>query len=284
MSPMSPRLLRPRASGATHPEARDWATRVTANGGSVGSSTLKAVDTFCRSIDAASGLRAAILRCNLFCGNNLEAALVPLYRGSSLAGTQLGNTTDTNSNFVSGDFSSTGLKGDGTTKYLSTGVTPNLLPSLSSVHFSFSGTSLETTGDRIVIGIFDGSQNNLYTMDLAQATTSRRGARIASGTVIGEASPTATSESHMLSTRRSNTDLETYRAGVSLATSSTSSTPSGSTRAFTVFAISQSTSPSIAAYTAARLRMYSIGSGMTTAQVLSFSNAVSALNTALGRS
>jgi hypothetical protein len=59
-------------------DAQNWIDRVYANGGTVSSATASAVNTFCDAIDAAS-LRAAMYRTNLFCGSNLNAALVPLY-------------------------------------------------------------------------------------------------------------------------------------------------------------------------------------------------------------
>jgi hypothetical protein len=259
---------------------------VIANGDSVSGSTLKAVSDFCRRIDAA-GIRDRFYRLNLFAGTGLNAALVPLYRGQSRTGTQFGNTTDTNNGpFVSGDYADTGasggLKGNGTSKYLATGFATNQFASASDVHLSLSATGAETTGDIIPLGSFNGNVINLYTIDFAQAGTSRRGTRLGSGTVVGEVSPSATSESHLLGVRRSTTDLETYRAGASLATSTAAVTPAGSTRDFFVFALNSS--GSAAGFTAARLRMYSIGIGMTDAQASDFFNAVSAFNTAMGRS
>ena len=128
--PMSPRLLRPKASG--HPDANAWRAAVTANGGSVSGSTFAAVDKFCRDIDAA-GIRNRFYRLNLFCGNSdasLNAVRTPLYRGPSRTGTQYGNTTDTNNNFVAGDYAeNSGLKGNGSTKYLETGLPMTFLGS-----------------------------------------------------------------------------------------------------------------------------------------------------------
>jgi hypothetical protein len=72
---MSPRLLRPRST--LHPDAASWAARVVANGGTVGTS-LAAVSKFCSAI-ASAGIRDHFYRLNLFCGSNLNAALVPLY-------------------------------------------------------------------------------------------------------------------------------------------------------------------------------------------------------------
>jgi hypothetical protein len=116
-------LTRPRV----HHDALDWARRVVTNSGSVSQSTLRAVSAFCDAIDRAA-IRDRFYRLNLFCGTGLNACLVPLFRGPSLVGTQYGNTTDTNNNFVSGDYNETGasggLNGNGSTKYLETGLNP----------------------------------------------------------------------------------------------------------------------------------------------------------------
>jgi len=98
---------------------------VVANGGSVSASTMKAVSKFCGDIDTA-GLRDRFYRLNLFCGTGLSGCLVPLYRGPSRTGTQYGNTTDTNQNFVSGDYSESGglTSAAASAKMLSTGVEP----------------------------------------------------------------------------------------------------------------------------------------------------------------
>jgi len=288
---MNARLLRPTASGATHPEARDWATRVTANGGTVSSNTLAAVSKFCASINAASGLRAAILRLNLFCGNSdasLNAVRTPLYRGASLGGTQLGNAMDTNVNFVEGDYQETGsgggLKGNGSTKYLNTGFNQNLLSSQTNTHLSFSGTSLETSGDRFAIGAyrFPGDAAGLpELLSLDVHTTGGRAFRSTGNSTVAVATPGA-SDSHFIGTRTSGSLSTVYRAGSSTATNTTTVTPSGVARAFFVFA-GNNTSGTPEAFSAGRFRMYSIGDGLTAAQALAFSNAVIAFNTALGR-
>lgn len=92
---MSPRLLRPKASGGYHPEALAWRTAAIANGGSVSAATTKAVSDLCRAVDAGN-LRDRFVRLNLCCGDNVQAALVPLYRGPSPSGTQYGNPVDGN--------------------------------------------------------------------------------------------------------------------------------------------------------------------------------------------
>lgn len=288
--PMSPRLLRPRASGVAsgHPEALAWRNRVLANGGSVSDATLAAVTTFCASIDAESGLRAAILRCNLFCGNsdaNLAAVRTPLYLSGSLGGTAIGNAMDTNVNFAQADYqetgSSGGLKGNGTTKYLNTGFNYSSISNANSFHLSTSGIELETTGERMLIGSyqFPGNQSEWAMLD-ASTGASARGFRHGLGSGLSVTASTG-SEPHLLGSRTSSSLATLYRTGASAATQTASLSPVTAARAFFVFAGGNNGTP--ASYTAARLRMYSIGNGLTAAQTLAFSNAVVAFNTALGR-
>jgi len=116
-----------------HPDARDWRDRVVTNGGTVSAATLNAVSVFCAAA-SSGGWRDRFLRLNLFCGtsdSSLFAVRTPLVRGQSLAGTQFGNTMDTNNSFVQGDYAETGssggLLGNTSTKYLQTGLAVNAL-------------------------------------------------------------------------------------------------------------------------------------------------------------
>jgi hypothetical protein len=289
--PMNPRLLRPTTS--VHPEAANWATRVRGNGGTVSGSTLNAVSRFCRRIDAEPGLRAAILRLNLFCGNSdgsLNAVRTPLYRGASLTGTQLGSAMDANVSFVAENYQETGsgggLEGDGSSKYFNTGFNASTgISSTTSCHLSYSGTSLETSGDRAALGSYSGVlSTGGFIADVFAGYVSGRPARIGSvqpGNFPVVTSP-PTAESHFVGTRTSSTALSIYRGGSLSGTPNTiSQAPVFLNGNVFVFALNNSGSPG--AHTAARLRMYSIGNGLTAAQALAFSNAVIAFNTALGR-
>lgn len=60
-------------------DAQDWVRRVYVAGGTVSQNVANAVNTFCTDIETA-GLRSKFARLNLVCGDNLNAALVPLYR------------------------------------------------------------------------------------------------------------------------------------------------------------------------------------------------------------
>lgn len=104
--------------GGYPPEVAPWMARVTANGGSVSASDIAAIQVFLAAAQSI-GLNDANSRVNLFAGNNLQAALVPIFRGG-------GPDVDTGFNLVSGDYSrTTGITGNGSNKYLDTGVVPS---------------------------------------------------------------------------------------------------------------------------------------------------------------
>lgn len=272
--PMSSRLLRPIASGL-HPEAQVWRNAVIANSGTVSASTVKAVSDFCKSIDAA-GIRDRFYRLNLLCGTGLNAALVPLYRGQSRTGTQLGNATDTNNGpFVSGDFTSSGLKGDGLTKSLDTTL-PQNAGSLSNLHMSLSFTELEASGAKALL------TNNGRVSFPPDFTTLQADANLdffaSSSTPLTTTRTTAVS--HFMGCRSSNTRSDMYVDGASVAFSTATVTPAAQATTYRLFGRQDL---NFILRTAMRLRFYSIGTAIDGASATAFANAVAALNTALGR-
>ena len=286
---MSPKLLRPRAS--LHPEAAAWSTAVVANGGIVSGSTLSAVDKFCKAIDAA-GIRDRFYRLNLFCGTGLSAALVPLYRGPSRTGTQHGNTTDTNVNFVSGDYSETdGLLGSPAGKYLKTGLSPDTI-GVSTGHISMVAKGAAASGTAMAVG----SRNTGATQRYELATANRNAfqgdavqdfyaASFWGGTaqVTYQQTGNATRPAgQYLLTRTASNRADWYLNGVSLANSTSSVTPGANANEFYVHARNGDGTASFFGLTT--MRGYSLGLSMTSTQVAAFSNAFAALNTALGRS
>jgi hypothetical protein len=270
--------LAPQVSNA---DAQDWINRVYANGGTVSASTASAVNTLCDSLDAAS-LRDRFYRLNLFCGSNLNAALVPLYRGPSLGGTQYGNTTDTNNAFVGvgTDYAeNSGLKGNGSTKSLATGLLVDLLTAADS-HMSVGLVTAESSsGFKSLMG----ANISLNTWELY--------ARRSAGSGVAAACfGSATNEAHRFGNDVVAATLAAghivasypamYRNGAAAGTTATSNGTVGSI-AVSVFA--QNSSGSIGSHTDARLSSYSIGRGMTASQVASFSTAHAAFNAAMGR-
>jgi hypothetical protein len=103
---------------AIHPTAIDWSNRVVINGGAMPSNTtISALSTFCYGIDS-DGLTSAMVSLCFFPPDSVIAAITPVYKVA-------GNDPWTNTGFVIGDLSVNGLLGNGSSKYLNTGVNPN---------------------------------------------------------------------------------------------------------------------------------------------------------------
>jgi len=282
MSPMSPRLLRPRQT--LHPDAAAWAARVVSNGGSVTGTTLSAVSKFCASI-ASAGLRDRFYRLNLFAGTGLNACLVPLYRGPSLGGTQYGNTTDTNVGpFVSGDYSeSNGLDGDGNAKYLNTGMSHDNMGVPQTVHlaaFKGSGTwniSREFMGSR--------DADDFYTMQCRYPASAIPSMSVLIGGAVStiNETPISTSASFLIGTRNSASELYLWQNGTKIATGTSNATTSGANpNPYMVFTRNVSGTAAGNPWEHA-MRAYSIGLGLNDAQAVAYNVAMQTFQTALGR-
>ena len=279
MSPMSPRLLRPRQSlhpEALHPEAADWAARVTAAGATYSGTTLTAVSKFCRSIDAA-GIRSKFLRLNLFCGNSITAALIPLYRSSAYGGAVVGNASDTNNNFVSADYVETGsdtggLKGNGTNKDLETGINPVALSfSTSDHHLSVYVKGTEAAGtSRSMLANGTASPGSGLGWLNSGSTERFHGP---SATI----NPSGTSQGFIVGNVSGST-YDYFRASTSVATFTGAGGGSHANNQYRVF------SANGLLYSLQRyIRAYSIGLGFSGDQINAYYNAMQAFQTALGR-
>lgn len=279
--------LAPQVSNA---DAQDWVNRVYSNGGTVSTSTATAVNDFCNAIDAA-GIRDRFYRLNLFAGTGLNACLVPLYRGQSRTGTQFGNSTDTNNGpFVSGDYVETGstggLNGNGTSKYLATGLNP-FDAGMVETDFHASGyfkDAINTSG--VFVGCVNATAQRGAVFHPAFQTIGmyvRFGGLFNSGIENG----TLSARSGLLLGVR-NPSGAGYRNGANInaasnTTGSFSWNESAASPALFVFARNDTqASPSIQAFSG-RAQAYSIGRGMTDAQASSFWDAMQKFQTTLGR-
>ena len=291
---MSPRLLRPRQT--LHPEAASWASRVVANGGTVSGTTLSAVDKFCKAI-ASAGIRDRFYRLNLFCGGTtgtavgLNSALVPLYRGPSLGGTQYGNTTDTNvsSLFVGANYGeTTGLTAPAySTNYLDTGFTTVDVPAsvYQSMHMSgWHGPMPVGDADPIFLGVHSTERHSLQVSIRSTVPAAETGRMGKTATVLATSGIQGARPSAFLLTQRTSAiSLQLYRNGVLENTTATSVTGIG-TVAIPVFVFRYNNAGTVAGESLnTSLRHYSIGDDMTEPQVLAFYNALAAFNTAMGR-
>jgi len=275
---MSPRLLRPIASGV-HPEAAAWRSAVIANGGGTPSATtMRAVSQLCSDIDKA-GIRDRFFRLGIYAGPSLNAALVPLYRGQSRTGTTYGNTTDTNNGpFVSADYVETGasggLKGNGTSKYLDTGLPMNYPATNGDRHLSVY-KNLAATSTDYSIGVVDsGSPLTLYQL----VRTGGNFGYFSGGNTLS----IAIADAAGLWVGTGTVNRELYKNGVSVASNTNGSdTVNAATRPFFIFAQNNSGSPS--GQSDERQGAYSIGLSLDAAQVADYYTAMQAFQTALGR-
>jgi hypothetical protein len=287
--------LAPQVSNA---DAQDWINRVYANGGQVSAATAASVNTLCDSLDA-SGVRPLIYRMGIFAGSNLNAALVPLYRGPSLGGTQYGGATDTNAGglFVSGDYSemgaSGGLLGNGSSKYLDTGFNASAAGlAVSSFHMAVAlpTYSHPASSNWIPLSIVNSAINDRYWLNVnsyAGNTSIESTVGLSSPNITYQVAATngASIPGGLLTTSRTGvTALNLYQGATSRASSQT--TVAGSvmpSTSMTVFVRSNGAG-AFYGYWGQRLRGYSVGLGMNSDQVAAYNAAMTAFQTSLERS
>lgn len=278
--------LAPTASNA---DAQSWINRVYANGGTVSTSTAAAVNNFCDAIDSA-GIRDRFYRLNLFAGTGLASALVPLYRGQSLGGTQYGGATDTNSNFVAGDYSETsGLKGNGSNKHLLTGLLPGDMG--GPLHQAFSIQSDATVND-FVMGCdnaFDAGWTSCVTdlPSVAMAAGGAAGLRARGSLSSNQGSVGATILTSSSVVRYVATSPRTSGSGLSMyqnGTLSETRSPTYATHpALQIAVFGGNRRGTVVARSRARLSSYSIGLDITAGQAAAYNAALVDFLAALGR-
>lgn len=278
--------LAPQVSNA---DAQDWINRVYANGGTVSATTASAVNQFCNAVDSA-GIRDRFYRLNLFAGNSnstLAAVRTPLYRGPSLTGTQYGGTTDTNFNFVPGDYAETGssggLAGNGSTKYLNTGFAQNILLA-SDRHLSVYEIARDPGVYRVSIGSRTGSSsssNTFYLTSTGAASQFSYVGQADAGSFPCSYNAYTHPNAHFIGTQSPATAVALYVNGAVVASASVGApTPSG--LAQFVFALNDS--GAVGDVSAARLGGYSIGLSLSASQALAYSNAMQVFQASLSRS
>jgi hypothetical protein len=264
MCPMSPRLLRPRASGlvATDPDARAYISAVQiADGSSLEPAVQRAIDDFVKGCKADGIWGAIKASCILMGARTLSGALVPLV-----------GAAPTNVNFVGGDYDrKTGLKGDGSTKHIGTNRNNNADPQ-DSKHVALWVSEASTVfnfGRYIAAG--DSTQGDTQ-IATSQSALSFYFTVLNNSTSIQS---TATATTGLLALNRSASASYGFRQDTAEATiTRTSTTPRNENIALYV-----RPGESPLRYVNARMAFYSIGESLTLSQLQS---RVSALITAIG--
>jgi len=272
--------------GFVHPEAQDWAIRATANGGVVSSTVLTAVSDFCRAIDAA-GIRDRFLRLNLFCGGNLSGGLVPLYRSASTAANPIGNATDVNVNFVSGDYAETGvnagIKGNGIGKYLQTGLVASANLVATNVHLAVFLASPNTSSFNYPVIIGCKVVTPAASIQLWTATTSANTPATFDVGASNATSSTFNPSGFLVGSCVNQQDIRFFINGKQDSPTSTATFSVAATPALQLYVFATNQSGVAQILHNGRASTYSIGYGMTAFQVLEYHAALAAFRLALGR-
>ena len=211
-----------------------------ADGQELGAVVITAVENFvlgCKSDGIWSALKSS---CILAGARTLSGALVPLV-----------GSAPTNNNFVSGDYDrETGLKGDGSTKYLSSNRNNNADP-INSKHLSVYITEKTTIAGRAYIGGTVNVNGNSFLLGGGTLTTARAHINIyASASNINPHT-----NGFFGSTRNNSANYSSRNNATTVTTAGTSSSPASYIPR--IFARHSSVDPS-----PARLSFYSIGEAL----------------------
>ena len=211
-----------------------------ADGQELEEGVITAVEDFilgCKSDGIWSAIKAS---CILAGARTLSGALVPLV-----------GTAPTNVNFVSGDYNrETGLKSDGTTKYLTTNRNNNLDPQ-NSKHLSVYVTEKPTTAGRFYIGGSINSGGNSFIGGGSSLSNLRTSINFYT-TAVNVA---AHSVGFLGAERNNSLNYNSRASGTNSTTTATSSSPANYIPR--VFARHNAVDP-----IAARLSFYSIGESL----------------------
>lgn len=265
-------MSRSKVGGASaDADAVAWAGAVTANGGTYSAATLAAVSTFVKAAKT-SGYWTKLNRINLFCGDQLAAALVPLKVGG-------GGSTDTNVNFVSGDYSeSTGLTGDGTTKYLKTGLIPSTSLALNDTHMAVYNRS--STGSGTAVGCLNSTSQKM-SLTAPFSDSKLYSEQYNATNAAGQLSLAITTPYGFLAGSRTASNAHAiYRNGSSIAASTGSG---GSLPTVEMYVFGRNDSGALAVGANMAFGAYSVGSGLTSSDITAYNTHMEAFQDALGR-
>ena len=242
--------------GTDDPDAAVYIAAVeAADGQALETATRVAIHSFVKGAKADGFWPAIKASCILAGARTLAGALVPLV-----------GAAPTNNNFVSGDYNrKTGLIGDGSTKYLNSNLLVNTLSATNHALFAY-GALTANTGDKVLIGYFDGStQPSIIILDEWSAYASGRAFRSANFNV-GQfpVSTLTTSATCMIGSRISDTNATLFVDGVSI-TNNTSASLSLNAAPLYVFTLNNNNITQ--GFTPSRIQVYGIFSpGLTSTQ------------------
>ena len=282
--------IRRSISSTNHPDVNTWLNTLSLSGGTANSTTISALNTFCNSIDSA-GLRRKFYRLNLFCGNNLNACLVPLYVSSWWNDPVYGFSIDQNLGFLTSDYTETGvnggLLGDGASKHLRTGLRPDRLPTGFEYNCHLSAYRRTFGNTQALIGSYYYDNNisaNRHSYEISQST-------INLNTTGGPAVPTINSYPvFQIGVRSSPSNAIAYNNSTAGTPYTTTISAFATNIPFVIFGrnLIAGSPPIEGAYTvtfltSALLAGYSIGASLNSSEVTSFNTIMQTFQTSLNR-
>jgi hypothetical protein len=265
-----------------HPAVVDWAERVVTNGGALPS---------LRTVAAANRFYVQLVRLNLlsiikvvciFAPDSLIACCTPLIVGG-------GNVLWTNNNFIAGDLTIDGLKGNGSTKFLSTGFNPSSVLSTTGGMTLYNSTS--SNGSEQDMGCLAGNlqqpiehscfqvhisiSGNAICDDFSDGTSGR--VNVANSSWIGYISANRTSTTNFV-VYKANTATAHTTLGSNVNNNSAWTAPN---RAMTVFC-GTAVDTAQFSFSTKRLSFAAVHDGLTSSQSSDFFNAIQNLRGDIG--
>lgn len=267
-------------------DAEDYFTRITTAGGTISAATKAATHRLVQDLKQGN-VWNSLFDVGLLAGDQLAAALVKLKHP---AGVQ---STLTNVNFISGDYTeATGLKGNGTTKRLRTGVLGNVLPFVtpnyrgSLAAYVRSVTAYAEYG--IAAGVLVGTANGNSAVDSAAtylAMDSFDGATFAhAGEALGTVAISADPPGLIVGVATSLAARRVYLGGTAQTGSRDTGSAAGDALNFEFYVMAENQGGTAARFADQHLAFYSIGDVLSDAQVAALHNAVQLFQQTLGRS
>ena len=232
-------------------DVEDYFARIVAAGSSISEANKTAVRAFvsgCQSDGIFDAIKAS---CILAGADTLAGALVPLV-----------GSAPTNVNFVAGDYSrTTGMKGNGSSKYLNSSTPLNSLAQNNN-HLSIY-TTANPTANGCYIGASDSNSTGSAFVQIFAVIAGNMGFRNMSGT--GDSSDPLAFAGGFVGNRRNNSTNYSVRVGGNSATKTVASNSGANATNFSVFA--RNINGAIGNYTDARIAFYSIGESLDLAQL-----------------
>lgn len=254
-----------------NPETADYRARVIANGGTISDTSIDAIEKFVQDCKNAM-IWDKLLEVAPFAGTNLSAALVKLVHPAGVPG------VITNVNFVAGDYSeSTGLLGDGTTKYLNTGFNAQThLP--DNAHLSFYlREEVIVAGNRCLLGALAGTDQ--YWLGSLTPTTQ---VNTRFGQTISATLSAPMSGAFYIGTRENSSALRLYKDGALAASEGTTVIHARPNQS--IYAFAWNSAGTAGGYAPARGSFYSIGHALNGVEAAALHEAVQTLQQNLNRS